>query len=117
VLYPALRQRMGHDSARDFAIQRASMAFHLSPQQLGQDLTPLLRSTSRAPRLAAPRPDPPATSAKARPETRPQPGWRTAREFPATGIPISPTSRPPSTRGATRPRGRNFPSGRPGRRR
>jgi hypothetical protein len=117
--YPALRQRMGHDTARDSAVRRAGMAFHLSPQQLGQDLTPLLRNADRAPGPAAAQSasQPPDTSPKTRPGTESRPWLRTAQEFPAAGMPISPTSRPPSTRGATRPRGRNFPSGRPGRRR
>ena len=116
-LYPALRQRMDHDSASDFAVRRAGVAFHLS-QQLAQDITPLLRGSGQTPGSAASRPAAAgSTSPKARPRTGSRPRLRTAREFPFTGMPISPTSRPPSTRGATRPRGRNFPSGRPGRRR
>ncbi len=47
-LYPALRQRMDHDSASDFAVRRAGVAFHLS-QQLAQDITPLLRGSGHTP--------------------------------------------------------------------
>lgn len=113
-LYPGLRLRMDHASARDSAIRRAGIAFHLSGR-LSPDTTQSPAATSRSPDPATPRDTPPAASPpKARPGTGSRPGLRTAQEFPAVGMPVSPTSRPPSTRGATRPRGRNFPSGRPG---
>ncbi len=114
-LYPDLRRQMSHDHACDSAVRRAGLAFHLSPP-LAQDTTTLLHGTDPAP---GPAPKPaslPGASPRDHPPImpRPRPRPRTARESPFSGMPISPTSRPPSTRGATRPRGRNFPSGRPG---
>jgi hypothetical protein len=116
-LYPSLREQMTHDVARNTAVRRAEVAFHLSGQ-LGQDLTPLLRNADRSPRPASsPSSAPAATSARARAGAGSRPSFRSSQEFPATDRPVSPTSRPPSTRGATRPRGRPFPSSNPGRRR
>ena len=116
-LYPALRQQMTHDAARDTAVRHAEMAFHLS-RELGHDLTPFLRSASREPHRATSRSSaPPTTPPRARPGAGDRPLLRDSQEFPAADRPVSPTSRPPSTRGAARPRGRIFPSRRPGQRR
>ena len=116
-LYPSLRQRMTHDAARTTAVRRAEMAFHIS-RELGQDLTPFLRGASREPRRATSRSSaPPATPPTARATAGDRPLLRASQEFPAADRQISPTSRPPSTRGATHPRGRIFPSGRPSQRR
>jgi len=114
-LYPDLRQRMSHDSACESAARQAGLAFHLSPP-LAQDTTTLLHGSDAEPEPVSKHTALPGTSPRGHPPTRPRPQPRTTRESPFTGMPISPTSRPPSSRGATRPRGRNFPSGRPGRR-
>ena len=116
--YPGLRDRMTHDAARDTAIGRAEMAFYLS-RHIGQDLTPFLRSVGRVSRPTGTSPSfaPLDTSPRTRPDAGARPWFRTSQEFPAMDRPVSLTSRPPSTRGAARPRGRNSPSRRPGRRR
>jgi hypothetical protein len=108
-LYPALRQQIGHDSARDTVIRQAGITFHLS-SPIAQDTTPLLRNAGRAPGLgaSAPAQPAPAASPSARPGT-----WPGPRAAPVTGTPAGPASSPPST-AAARPRGRNFPSGRAG---
>jgi hypothetical protein len=112
-LYPALRQQMGHDSARDIAVRRASITFHLS-RRVAQDTAPLLRTRHDAPGAAtsareAGAPKAPTSGRRGiRPEAQP------ARIYPFTGAHPSPApDRPP--RAAARSRGRNSPSGRAGR--
>jgi len=110
-LYPALRQRMYHDSARHVAIQRAAVAFHLSPR-LGQDLTPLTGGTARAPGAAAPRPAAPLSAIPRAAPPGPVAGpWLRAVQDLSAGSRPPLASRPPAVK-ATRPRGRTFPSGR-----
>lgn len=77
-LYPALRQRMDHDTARYFAIQRAAIAFHLS-RRIGQDLTPLMRNASQPAQPPVTRP------AATRPATTPTPPPTARASRPAAG--------------------------------
>ena len=115
-LYPSLRQTMSHEAARDCVLRWAGTAFHLTPR-LGQDVSPFLRGSAPAAdpvpapaeaKPASPQMPVPLTGARRRP--------RSAGEFPAAGMPISPASRPPSVTGTTRPRGRNSPPRRTSRR-
>jgi hypothetical protein len=103
-LYPGLRQTRSHDIACESAVRQAGIASHLS-DHLARGTTPLMpggdSGTGSPPRAAA------ETS------TRSRPGSRAAREFPATPAPATRDSRRPSTPEAS-PRGRTFPSGRPG---
>jgi hypothetical protein len=45
-LYPALRQAMSHDSARDSAIRRAGIAAHIT-RHVDRDISPLMRGDGR----------------------------------------------------------------------
>jgi hypothetical protein len=111
--YPVLRQQMGHDSARDIAIRRATVAFHLS-SRVARDTTQILGNTRQAPSAGTSRRN--AAATRALPSGRPgtQSGAQDAWVYPFTGAPASPApDRPP--RAAARTRGRNFPSGRAGR--
>jgi len=114
-LYPALRQRMHHDGARHFAIQRAAAAFHLSPR-LGEDLTPLIGGPVRAAGRAVLRPAAPLSAFPRAAPPGPEAGpWlRAVQDLPGGSRPTPLASRSPSVK-ATRARGRTFPSGRAGR--
>ena len=112
-LYPALRQEMDHDSARDTAVRQASVVFHLS-SRVAQDATRILGNARPTPGAGMSRRK--AAAIRALPSSRP--GIRTeaqaARVYPFTGARPSPApDRPPRT--PARSRGRNFPSGRAGR--
>jgi hypothetical protein len=102
--YPKLRTRMDHAEARDTAIRRAIHTVRLSQRQAGTSTHSTDATTS---------PDAPAESAAPGPDTGPKPA--PTAEFPADN-PFSPATQPPSIRGLISPRGRNFPSGRAGRR-
>jgi hypothetical protein len=111
--YPVLRQQMSHDSARDVAVRRASVAFHLS-SQVAQDTTQILGTARPTPAAGTSRSNAAATRAllSGRPGIRSE--AQEARVYPFTGAPASPApDRPP--RAAARTRARNFPSGRAGR--
>ena len=111
-LYPDLLRGMSHDRARDSAVRRASLAFHIR-RHLAQDTTLLM------PR----RPGSPAPGAGGGPTPDGQTGRRspasrdsgTTRIFPADGASLSLASRPPSA-AHDRLRGRSFPAGPAGQR-
>jgi len=111
-LYPDLLRGMSHDRARDSAVRRASLAFHIR-RHLAKDTTLLMPNGPVSPVPGAgggPGPD-------GRAERR-TPAWRndgTARIFPAAGTPVSPAGRSPSA-APDRLRGRNFPAGPAGQR-
>ena len=116
-LYPGLRQSMSHEETRDCVLWWAGREFRLSPA-IAQDTSPLLRDADQSMRLSEPRSVAPrVTSLTPRHEKAPRHRLRVGQEFPVTGRPVSPISRPPSGPSARRPGGRTFPSGRPGRRR
>ena len=73
--YPVLRQQMGHDSARDIAVRRASVAFHLSGR-VAQDTTQILGNARQTPGDGTSRRNAAATRAlpSARPGIPPEPG-------------------------------------------
>jgi hypothetical protein len=108
--YPVLRQQMGHDSARDIAVRRASVAFHLS-SRVAQDTTQILGNARQAPGAGTSRGSAAATRAlpSGQPGIRSGPG--DARVYPFTGAPSSHAPDQP-TRAAARTRGPNFPAGR-----
>jgi hypothetical protein len=111
-LYPDLLRGMSHDRARDSAVRRASLAFHIR-RHLAKDTTLLMHGGPASPVPGAgggPGPDGQAE--------RRSPAWRdngTARIFPADGGLVSPVTRPPSA-APDRLRGRNFPAGPAGQR-
>jgi hypothetical protein len=104
-LYPSLRSRMSHDSARDTAIRRAGVVFHLRGQ-VAQDSAPLLASASwPAAAIAGP-------AAPSRPDRAAGREARPACDFPVSGPPpLRLVPRP-----GDRPQGRDFPAGPAGRR-
>jgi hypothetical protein len=115
--YPTLRERMDHTTARDSAIRRASLAVNLHHRLTQAEATAPSRASGQTPQSATAEPAPgPTASRNTRPGARPKVRWRPALEFPATGKPATPASRPATARGTTRPGGRTFPSGRPQRR-
>lgn len=113
-LYPSLRQTMSHDAARDCALRWAGTAFHLTPR-LGQDVSPLFRDAARTSGTAS---SPDATQPGSAPKTLPLTGTRRSPRSPGEFPPIGtwPSSRPPSARGTTRPRGQKPPGHGTGRR-
>jgi hypothetical protein len=96
-LYPGLRQTRSHDDARDSAVRQAGIASHLS-HHLAPDTNSLMPGS--APGSGSPPWAPAEISHRI----------RAALEFPAT--PISAAQRPSPPEAS--PRGRTFPSGRPG---
>jgi hypothetical protein len=109
-IYPDLLRGMSHDRARDSAVRRASLAFHIH-RHLAQDTTLLM---PRGPVSPAPD-DGPAPDERA---GRRSNAWRddgTTRIFPTDGTPSSPASRLPSA-AHDRLRGRSFPAGPAGQR-
>jgi len=107
-IYPVLRQQMDHDSARDLAVRRAGVTFHLS-RRVAQDTTPLLRSARAAPLADTPAPKAAAQDAPGPGRPGSRCGGRGAQVIPFTAAPVRPSpSRPPA---AARARGRNRPSG------
>ncbi len=111
-LYPALRQQMGHDSARDIAVRQASITFHLS-SPVAQDTTLRLRTAHGAPGAdtSAPEAAAPRAPTPGRPAIRSEP--QAARVYPFTSARARPIPDRPAA--AARARGRSFPSGRAGR--
>lgn len=107
-LYPELLKGRSHDHARDSAVRRASLAFHIR-RNLARDTTLHMPSGPVSP-AAAPR------GGAAGPEQhsgRRSPARRddgTARIFPAGEAPVSSVGRP-SAAAPDHLRGRNFPSG------
>ncbi|MGH3275927.1 MAG: hypothetical protein ACRDNZ_16575, partial [Streptosporangiaceae bacterium] len=106
-LYPDLLRGMSHDRARDSAVRRASLAFHIR-RTLAKDTTLLMPNGPVTPA--------PASGGRTGPDEqngRRSPAWRdngTAQIFPRGGASVGPVGRPP----AAAPdglRGRNFPSG------
>ena len=88
---------MGHNSARDIAVRRASVAFHLS-SRVAQDTTQILRDARRTPGAGTSRRN--AAATRALPSGRPaiRPAAQDARVYPFTGAPASPApDRPPRT--------------------
>ncbi|HEY1619268.1 MAG TPA: hypothetical protein VGG25_16730 [Streptosporangiaceae bacterium] len=105
-IYPGLRQQMSHDNARDTAIRRAGVVFHLRGD-VAQDSTGLLAVFSRpaAALLAGPGELPGRSRTAGR-------AGAAAGDFPVPGPP--PLRLAPRPGG--RPQGRDFPAG-PARRR
>jgi len=113
VLYPALRQEMGHDGARDTAVRQASVVFHLR-SRVAQDTTRILGNARPTPGTGMSGRNVAATRAlpSSRRGTRSE--AHAAQIYPFTGAHPSPApDRPP--RAAARSRGRNFPAGGAGR--
>jgi hypothetical protein len=111
--YPVLRQQMGHDSARDIAVRRASVAFHLS-SRVAQDTTQILGNVRQTPGAGTSRRN--ASASRALPSALPgiPSGAQNALVYPFTGVPASPAPDQPP-RAAARTRDPNFPVGRAGR--
>jgi hypothetical protein len=106
-VYPELLKGRSHDHARDSAIRRACLAFHIQ-RNLARDTTLLMPSgpLSPAPRSGSGGAESEKYSGRRSPARRDD---GTARIFPAGGAPVSPVSRPSAA--ADRLRGRDFPSG------
>lgn len=106
--YPVLRQQMGHDSARDVAIRRASVAFHLSGR-VAQDTTQILGNARQAPGDGTSRRN--AAATRALPSARPGiPSG--ARTLGCIRSPALPPDLLPIGRRQLPARGPNLPSGR-----
>ncbi len=110
-LYPALRQEMGHDSARDTAVRRASVVFHLS-SRAAQDPTRILRNARLTPAAGGSRRSAAATRASPSSRRGIESHGQDAQIYPFTGPDAAP-DRPPRATACSH--GRTFPSGRAGR--
>ncbi len=110
-LYPALRQEMGHDTARDTAVRQASVVFYLG-SRVAQDTARILRNARQTPDAGGSRRSAAATRASPSNRRSIRPEAQGARIYPFTGPDAAPDRPPKAT---ARSRGRTFPPGRAGR--